>query len=219
VTIAVGSVGHRAPASHTVRRPSGPPPPSLPALLSFVTLATPTATTVPINTTGATVIAASLSNFGSPGGLTDSLSNTWTFVNFANGNNNGRLAYCINPATGAAHTFTTTGASEGAVIAAFTGTPPTATAGINFTQTTLAATVPLSGTPPAAPALIVALAYGSAGTTNFAISGGLAVVGFVPAGSTQAAALAWVAQATAAAVSPTWTLTGGTGIGYLVSFQ
>ena len=78
------------------------------ALLAHVASAGPsTTTTAPINTVGAGLIVVAVAyetnNFI---GLTDSLANTWTPLTIQNdGTFFCRLYYCLNPTTGAAHTF------------------------------------------------------------------------------------------------------------------
>jgi hypothetical protein len=83
-------------------------------------------TTDPIDTIGADLIVISVCQFNAyPAALTDSLGNTWTGINQSGALGfSGGIAhyYCLNPTTGAAHTFSNTGDTKPAIaVSAWSG--------------------------------------------------------------------------------------------------
>ncbi len=191
------------------------------ALLSHafaVSTAAADATTSAIDTTGATLFVAGLSNivnFIQASSITDSAGNTWTLGTLFTGSSSryAAMAYVVNPTTSGTHTFSFL-AVNGAFfpfigVAAFTNTPAGAfiaeAAGAEATSGT---TVQAGSVSPGANAnnLIVAFASGDE-YAPISINGGFTTTDTVGkvAGTTAGGGLAYLIQTSATSQNPTWT--------------
>jgi len=180
------------------------------------TTATPGAsggTTAAIDTTGATLLVVSVSYYGvgTAPTVTDSKGNTWTALTMHGGTiPRHQLFYALTPTVGTGHTFTASGSGfYPAIIAqayAGVGTFQTDTGAVTAGAASLASG---SVTPSANGALVVAGMSGQSGTSVTLAPAGFAVTHSpFAAGTSMQGALAWLVQATAAAINPTWTFAG-----------
>lgn len=118
-------------------------------------------TTSAVDTTGATLFVARLSDTGGSPGISDSESNTWT--------DTGKRVYiCENPTTSASHTFTIAAGSYQAItVAAFDGTDTGGATDQTATQATgtgTTATSNTTGTTATANELVVGFFQGAGAT-------------------------------------------------------
>lgn len=173
-------------------------------------------TTAAIDTTGATLLVIVLSNLNTTPSITDSKGNTWTALTRKDGTSsrNGQIFYAGNGAiVGTGHTFTLSGASGAAsfAVAAFSETltasvfDAEAAGGDASSPTTTVQTGSL--TPGVAANLLIAGLAGDAYTSfsidsGFTIAVSLGKVGF----DHQGVAIAYLAQSSATAQNPTWTV-------------
>jgi hypothetical protein len=169
------------------------------------------------NTIGANLIEVSVKWYNGVTAdvtVSDSEGNTWvplTKYSNATSSESVRKWYCLSPTTSATHTFTVTGTATYCVINvhSFSGVASFhSEAGSNGTGSTAQAG---SVTPSANGAVIIASINGDS-TTSFAIDSGFSEQGSVYGGGNNiAGAAAYLIQATAGAVNPTWTLSGSMG--------
>lgn len=175
-------------------------------------------TTSAINTTGADVIFAAVSDFddAAEAVLTDSKGNSWTFTSATavEPDTRIRIAYCINPVVGVGHTFTLTGTGSfpSLSVAAFSGvgaTPIDQQAGAATTLSGATSIQPGSVTPSEDDELIVT-AFSGLPPANVAINSSFIIAAQIPAlvplffGS----AIAYKIQTAAGAENPTWSWSG-----------
>ena len=173
-------------------------------------------TTGTLDTTGSSIIVAVLCNYTGVTGLTftDNKSNTYTALANKNAEANGtvRIYYAVNPTVGSGHTFTIGGTLPGAslCVMAFSG----ANTSSPFDQQNGAnSLVTQSGsiTPTQDSELVVA-GWGIGSVTSApTIDSGFATVTFKAdiVGQCYGAAMSYKIQTTAAAVNPTWSISGG----------
>jgi hypothetical protein len=166
-------------------------------------------TTDPIDTTGADLIVISACQYGAyPAALVDSLGNTWTGITqsgalgFGGGISN---YYCLNPTTGAAHTFGNSGDNKPALaVSAWSGGV------IKQTQAGSGAIVgnsrsTASITPIAVGELIITSA-GFENTGTVTVDAAFTVIGQVPKSATSAGiAHAYALAPSTSAIAATWT--------------
>lgn len=189
------------------------------AHVASVTAAGPgsdTITSGAINTTGADLVVVEVSWYtgttASPT-LSDSKSNTWTgLTQQTNNSRASRLFYCAGATVGTGHTFTLAGSVLFGVISAVavSGAHAAPFASENGVSVGFANSgQPGSVTPPEDGCLVVTgltLEHASSAT---GVDGGFTAA-FTELGSDNiGGGLAWLVQATAAAVNPTWSWSGG----------
>jgi hypothetical protein len=193
------------------------------ALVSNVTIpGSPTGgTSASINTTGATLIVITLSQYDASAFVapTDNKGNTYTGLTqrtagtgVGRDNAGARLWYCAGPIVGAGHTFTSTADYSSCNVMAFSGAATVSP--VDGETGATAATTPLatnSVTPTANNAVLVTGA--SFGTASATITGGFTIASTVPFGASNnyANAGAYLIQTTAAAANPQWTFAGSNG--------
>lgn len=182
-------------------------------------------TTTAINSTGATVLVASISLYGPSRGLfsniSDSKSNTWTQRSTTtSGGTEAWIFVAENPTVGSGHTLTVALTSGQmyytAVLAAFSGTTTTSTYDKQNSATTSTNTSVQpgsSGTPTVAGSLVVA-AYsmpdGSTGVSSTPSGFSLAAQGAYVGGTAEGGGMWW--KESSSAENPTFTgWSGGTG--------
>lgn len=196
-------------------------PPALVANTAAATSNTRTVTTPAINTTGATFFVAAVTSW-EPSvevAVTDTQGNAWTNLPafFNTGNTRVRLSYATSALVGPSHTFSYLGPGTGnqafcaLAVAAFrgirlvapldgqSGTPPS-----GASVTTLQ---PGSVTPTQSAALLVT-ALGFDNSQTVTVNLGFTITNQVNYGGSMnfGIALAYLVQATPAAINPTWTL-------------
>lgn len=172
-------------------------------------------TTPAINTTGANLIVAGVASGANAPAISDSRSNIWARLNIYSGGPNIALFYCYIPIVGSGHTFSTTSSNAPSLfVAAFAGASSSpldqqdgagASSGITAVQ-------PGSITPGQSNELIVTF-LGIAASGNISVSGvnqGFTIAGSetFSAGNNYGGAMAYLIQSTAAAVDPTWIVSG-----------
>jgi hypothetical protein len=165
-------------------------------------------TTGAIDTTGATLLVAVVSDYYSSACaaslVTDSKTNTWTpRTNYSAGSSNICLQYVENPTVGSGHTFTAAGTANVAVYA-FSGT---LTASVLQTDTGAATGTqdvqPGSITPAADGYVLVSGAAGSGSPAAPTVNSGFSTPDQMFANGIRLGA-AYLIQSTAAAINPTW---------------
>lgn len=173
-----------------------------------------TITTLAMNTTGATLLVAVVSDGGaSPATVTDSKGNTWSpLTNYAGAVTQCRISYCVPTSVGTGHTVTATGASgsfPAMCVAAWSGTKATSpldgstgATHANGTGTSLAC----GNISPAEDGELFIAGFAGDAAAASAINLGYTIAETVPLGASWAANLAYLIQTTAAARNPTWTL-------------
>lgn len=174
-------------------------------------------TTAAIDTTGADLIIVACGTYSAtPGLLSDSAGNTWTYLNQIGGASQGdfRFAFCKAPITSAAHTFSSAKSGyQSIAVAAFSGTGGASvvvdqqagsTAGDNSTGTT---SYPPGNISPVQDGelLVTALVSGGSGTPT--TPSGFTLIDYIQwvNGVNMGIALAWQVQGAKATVNPTWT--------------
>jgi hypothetical protein len=189
------------------------------ALVDHNVCAGGTCTTGAMNTSGATLLVAVVSQYAtSPltGTLSDSKANTWQALTaYESGSTNGNIViyYAYNKAggplsVGSSHTVTLSGGQLAAVeVMAFSGTLTTSDPfDVQNGATSSNSSNPFqpgSITPSQSNELIIT-GYG-ANATSRAINAGFTVTDFVDYGSTTGGGAAYLVQGIAAAVNPSWT--------------
>lgn len=229
LTLAPG--GHASSSSGS----GGGAPPLVPALIANTKIApagNDGGTSASINTTGANLIVAALClSATTTGGPTfsDSKSNTWTLLTTAtSATENIALYYCASPTVGSGHTFTTgpgfpNHPFSSACIAAFSNVKPSGPLDQNNggASTAPALTVqPVSITPVTnGELLICVLGTAPVGAETAAINSGFTKTDDAPfnPGNAFGSHMAYLVQNTAAAINPTWTVSGTTTSNPLVS--
>jgi hypothetical protein len=182
-------------------------------------------TTPSYNTTGATFIVI-VEAAGGSFTPTDSKGNTWTkAVNSASfGGEQSSIWYCASPSTDSSQTFSISTVNSFAALAvyAFTGGAGGVLDKTNsgFNNGSATTVQPGSITPTTNGQLIIcALAYkvGSSATINSGFSTPL--ISAFASGQHYGGAAAFLIQATAAAINPTWTTTSGDDSASIASFK
>lgn len=175
------------------------------------------ATTSGIDTTGASLLIVAVASFNTPT-LSDSAGNTFTgLTQQTAGHFSIQLFECYSPITSSSDTFTVSGANSYAslAVAAFSGTSGSAVdTSSGATDTTGSSTLQTGSiTPTHNDELIVSGVTVSDWTATLSVNSGLTITDQVASASGMGAgvALAYLVQASAAAINPTWTKTGGTG--------
>lgn len=162
----------------------------------------PSVTSPAINTTGATLIVVTAQGSKVPTGITDSVGNTYTQIGA--GLNGLVMFYCANPTINAAHTFTTTLASNGEVsmeVLAFSGSSGAITPDVSsYALGAQAGSI----TPSAGGELVLAAAGTLSTSGTWAVTGGFTIGDSVLTAATTGSATAYLAQTAAAAANPTW---------------
>jgi hypothetical protein len=170
-------------------------------------------TTAGVNTTGATLLVAAVSDHpGFDGTISDSQGNTWTTsLATANaGGSSGKLYFAVVTSTNASHTVTYSGDSTfpSICIIAFAGTHSTPYTTQESTGTAASNAVqPGSLTPSEDNCVVVsALAFNDNSSQTFSINGGWTIAGQEPysGGLHFGAGLGYLIQTTAAATNPQW---------------
>lgn len=177
-------------------------------------------TTNAIDTTGANLIVVAIAYFsGTISSISDSKSNTWTaLTNAANGSNEFRLFYCLNPTVGSGHTFTVSASSQYPTIcvAAFSGVK---TASAFDQQSAVGSTNPGSVTPTEDNELVVTGLCGDCDATStysgFTVTNAIAFTG----GSFMGGAMAYKVQTTATTVNTAWSATGSVRASGIATFK
>lgn len=180
-------------------------------------------TTAGVNTTGATTIflaVAALSTASAAVAVSDSKSNKYYLLStqaIAGSNGQIQIYFCNNPTVGSGHTFTVSGTSIFASICAavFSGGFSAYEKISGATATSVQTIQPGSITPSAnGELLITALGEGTGatGSTSNSIDSSFTITDQIhySTGSYFGASLAYLVQATAAAVNPTWTTNDAT---------
>ncbi len=177
---------------------------------------TNTVTTTTINTTGATLLVVTISDYQAALAQavpSDSKMNTWTSLTTYNADLSVRVttSYVANPTVGTLHTFTATGsvAYPSICVASFSGVVSMSPLDQQHGQGGVAAATTLqpgSITPSQNNELVITgLAFDTSGTVS--IDSGFTITDqtdYMP-GAAFGAALAYIVQTTAGAVNPTWT--------------
>ena len=186
------------------------------------------ATSSPVNTTGATLYVVTLSSYDNLGTatITSSPSQTWTALNYYDnlyaGTGNGVMFYVCGPATSASQAITVTGDYATAVFAAYSGT---ATSNCFDSPNQDGNTMYNGGstfqpggiTPSQNGALIVSGLGANSAASSVLIDSGFTTVGtYIGA---HFSSQAFVVQPFASAIDPTWTENGdGNAVPYIASF-
>ena len=186
------------------------------------------ATSSPVNTTGATLYVVTLSSYNNLGTatITSSPSQTWTALNYYDnsyaGTGNGVMFYVCGPATSASQAISVTGDYATAVFAAYSGT---ATANCFDSPNQNGNTMynggstfqPGSITPSQNGALIVSGLGANSGASSVLIDSGFTIVGTYI--GTHFSSQAFLVQPSAFAINPTWTESSdGNAVPYIASF-
>ena len=186
------------------------------------------ATSAPVDTTGATLYVLTLSSFDNLGTatVTSSPSQTWTALNrYSNshdGTGNGVMYYVCGPATSASQAITVTGDYATAVFAAYSGT---ATSNCfdspnqngNITYNGGSTFQPGSITPSQNGALIVSGLGANSSASSVSIDSGFTIVGTYA--GTHFSSQAFQVQPSASSINPTWTESSdGHAVPYIASF-
>ena len=185
------------------------------SIVSSVPL-TPNGTSSAINTTGAKLLVAFIADDGAASTFADSQTNTWLLAEGTTGHTrtDGRMLYCINPSTSAAHTFTSgNGDYPNIDIIAFTctGTPQvdTTSDAVDSSAATLQGG---AVTPSAAPALILSGCGFDNGPASIIADDPGFTVDYSDGGAGGVAwgcALAYYSGWASGAVNPTWSTGAG----------
>ena len=178
---------------------------------SLIAAAAAQQTTSAVDTTGANLLVVVTGDEGFS--VSDSKGNTWTLAvqAAASGSPYSRIYYCYNPTVGSGHTFTV-GLSYGAIaVAAYSGSDSSPLDQTGATATGALVTTFASGniTPTTDNQLVVSgIGVGKSANT-LTIGSGMSVAASKNAatGVTYGAAIAWIAQTTAAAINPSWSWT------------
>lgn len=172
-------------------------------------------TGAPIDTTGATLLVATLTYFNVDlmAQLTDSFGNTWALLprRFQT-DTAARVFYCPNPIVGTGHTFAVTQNQFGSlVVAAFSGVnklqPLDVQNGATGTGSTLQTG---SVTPTNTNSLVVAaLGFRNSGATLSSIDSSFTIIDTDTTSGTLHGSLAYIVETSIVAKNPTWTFSGG----------
>lgn len=169
--------------------------------------------TFTVNTSGANFLVLVRASSAAMPAPVDSRGNTWQLAgSFGSSDQNSVITvhYADAASTGVDHNFAIGNGFTGAALLAFQRTAGTLVVGPQAGRSLASATSVTAGgiTPTVSPSLVIAALGlpGAAGTV--AIGEGFSTPAFADAvsGSSYGAATAWLLQATAAAVDPTWTL-------------
>jgi hypothetical protein len=181
-----------------------------------------TATSSAINTTGATLLVASVSGYsGDALAISDSYSNTWTKLTTTtySGQSEESLFYVANPTVGAGHTFqianSGTYSYHALSVIAFSGvtatSPYDSTAG-QGSGTGSAFPVAVGSITPTNNGSVVIVGMGfEGGISGVSVDGGFTVPTQTPGSSSYSSAIAYLIQTTAAAAGPNITGSGESG--------
>lgn len=172
------------------------------ALLSHASIVGPTVT---LDTTGATILIASVSATGNTG-ITDNRGNTWVVYNNSAANNS--ISYCINPSSvGPGHQVTGTGYYPTTTFAALSGSA-TFDRASNATGVATSSMRPGPVTPSQANALLFASAKTNSG--SFTITDDFEIIEVRPygVGVNYGGALAWRTQTVSGVRDPVWSSPG-----------
>jgi hypothetical protein len=192
---------------------------------------TNTVTTAAVDTTGATLIVLSQSNYsGAPiTSITDSKGNTWIpRIEGTQGNVHTRLYYAENPVVGAGHTFSVNGSGvyPAVCVSAFAGTVLASVFGqeSSFVENGGVNTQPAGLITPSEDGMVFVTAIGQpSAVSGHTVNLGFAVIGQLPfnGSSNEGLAMAWMIQPTAAAINPQWSWSSGftTGVAMVASFK
>lgn len=173
-------------------------------------------TTSSIDTTGATLLVASLGSYSGSPTISDSKGNTWTLltaVTSAGGVLYQVLAYVENPTVGSGHTFTPTGGNlyQGLAVAAWSGVAVSSALDQQNSATTGGSTANTLATGSITPTtdnqLVVVGMNNDDPLATMSIDSGFSIAVDAPyifAGS-EGSCLAYLIQTSAAAANPTWT--------------
>ena len=169
-------------------------------------------TTPAIDTTGASLLVAVLSNDGGSQIIQDSFANNWillTAVNDGESANTTRMAYCYSPIVGVGHTFTAYYPSYGAItVYAFKNTAGSTVDASNQTGARTSPAQPGSITPSAG--AVVITGWGSNGApTGVSVNDSFTGLLQQPNGAQESVAGAYLLNANNAPLNPTWTATVG----------
>ena len=174
------------------------------------------ATTTAIDTTGADLLVVAVSSYSTtPVTVSDSKSNTWSpRTEKASGNNHTRLFFCQGGTVGSAHTFSTNADFYDIAVAAFSGSGAIPFDVENGAAAVASALATGSITPAVNGELIVsALGETADGgiSRTYSVDSGLTITdqNGAAGGNHNGLGLAYFAQTTAAAINPTWSITGG----------
>lgn len=170
-------------------------------------------TTSAIDTRGATLLVVVATGYSVPS-ITDSAGNTWTALStYASGNPKVGLYYCVNPATSASHTVSTTGITGFPALAfyAYSGTdtssPYVSVSGNTGTSVTSLAACSAPVTPPVDGCLLVAGICNDIGEAP-TVGGGFSALGYASPGNySVTVGSADLVQTTAAGAQPTFAWT------------
>jgi hypothetical protein len=165
------------------------------------------ATSVPANTTGATLLVALMEGTATLSAPSDSHSNTWTPLTTYGTSAFFKFYYVTTPTVGASHTFTNnSGGGTVLYVAAFSGINGGFQTGTDAGSTTPSgATIqPGSITPSPACNLIVTGVVNGVGSLTFSVNDSFTVLQtqntFAPSGS-----IAYLVDSGTTAINPTWT--------------
>jgi hypothetical protein len=167
------------------------------------------ATTSPVDTTGANLLIVVSTSWGDTSDPTDNMGNTFLEgITVISGSRRLYVWYCINPTVGAGHTVTKTGNAASTGLLAYSASSPTfdqASAGASGNGTSAASG---SFTPAQNGSLIISGLLVEGGNKPYAVDSGLTIQNDEGAGGAYNLVDADLVQTTAAAINPTWTWTG-----------
>ncbi len=169
------------------------------------------ATTDPIDTSGATLLVACVDCIAAARTVTDTKSNTWVPLTFyiALSLPTSQIFYCKNPIVGSNHQFTLTCGNASIGVLAFNHTDITANADGDVGVDANASTVQAAALTPSQNNSVVVSMLGTLGTGH-TIDGGFTIVDNLDQiAGTSGITTAYLVQTTAAATHPTWTQGSG----------
>lgn len=190
--------------------------PSVPALVASADVqGNLNITTSAIDTTGANLIVINQTAFlAGIGVISDSKGNTWTALTQRGATATQRAYYCLNPAVGSGHTFTSTGITDGSLQVLAFGTSGVALTFDSTTGTTgTGEAQPGSITPAGATSLVItAIAYSNSGQEVIGLSSGYVIGELDPAvgapSSTIGGGIGYTRLTAATAQNPKWNFSG-----------
>lgn len=162
-----------------------------------------------LNTTGATLLIAAVASYGGTAtpSVSDSKSNTWTALTLYDAYI--QFLYCSNPTVGTGHTFEALGSGyyPALAVAAFSGTTASITNDLDVGSAS--GTQPGSGTPAHNNELILTACYRNQSSGTASVNESFAITDTVDysSGVNVGVSLAYLNQATAIALNPTWGVT------------
>lgn len=190
---------------------------------------TSSVTTSAIDTTGAKLLVVGIMrDFNTnPTVLSDSKSNTWTYIRGASldGSIKVELYYCINPTVGSSHTFSNTGSFNfsSLAVSAFSGNAPYTILDVNSGSTNASTTIaPGSITPTQDNCLVITILGINSTGTPISINDSFTKTDELNfnSGVSYGGAMAYKIQTTASAANPTWTRTAsGENASVMVAFK